>query len=54
MDPLTGQRLELPAGTRAALNSRETDAGHPRLALDPVEPTRTAQPGRRLYPGIRE
>ena len=54
MDPLTGQRLELPAGARATLNSRETDAGHPRLAVDPNEPTRTAQPGRRLYPGIRE
>jgi cytochrome c oxidase cbb3-type subunit I/II len=54
MDPLTGQRLELPAGARAALNSREVDADHPRLAVDPVEPTRTAQPGRRLYPGIRE
>ncbi len=54
MDPLTGQRLELPAGARAALNSREVDADHPRLAVDPVEPTRAAQPGRRLYPGIRE
>ncbi|HKW93894.1 MAG TPA: cbb3-type cytochrome c oxidase subunit II [Methylomirabilota bacterium] len=54
MDPLTGKRIELPAGARAALNSRETDAGHPRLALDPIEPTRVAQPGRRLHPGIRE
>jgi cytochrome c oxidase cbb3-type subunit 2 len=54
MDPLTGKRLELPPGARATLNSLETDAGHPRLAVDPVEPTRTAQPGRRLYPGIRE
>ncbi|MGH7349426.1 MAG: cbb3-type cytochrome c oxidase subunit II [Candidatus Rokuibacteriota bacterium] len=54
MDPLTGRRLDLSAGARAALNSRETDADHPRLAVDPVDPTRTAQPGRRLYPGIRE
>jgi hypothetical protein len=54
MDPLTGKRLELPPGARAALNSREVAADHPRLAVDPVEPTRTAQPGRRLYPGIRE
>jgi cytochrome c oxidase cbb3-type subunit 2 len=54
MDPLTGRRLELPPGARAALNARETDAGHPRLAIDPAEPTRIAEPGRRLYPGIRE
>jgi cytochrome c oxidase cbb3-type subunit I/II len=54
MDPLTGKRIELPPGARAALNSRETDAGHPQLALDPTEPTRVAEPGRRLHPGIRE
>jgi cytochrome c oxidase cbb3-type subunit I/II len=54
MDPLTGKRLEVAPGTRALLNGREIEADHPRLAVDPVEPTRTAQPGRRLYPGIRE
>jgi cytochrome c oxidase cbb3-type subunit I/II len=54
MDPLTGKRLEVPPATRALLNGRELEADHPRLAVDPAEPTRTAQPGRRLYPGIRE
>jgi cytochrome c oxidase cbb3-type subunit 2 len=54
MDPLTGDRLEVPAATRALLNGREIAADHPRLAVDPAEPTRTARPGRRLYPGIRE
>ena len=53
-DPLTGKRLEVPPATRALLNGRELEADHPRLAVDPAEPTRTAQPGRRLYPGIRE
>jgi cytochrome c oxidase cbb3-type subunit 2 len=54
MDPLTGKRLEVPPATRALLNGRELEADHPRLAVDPAEPTRTAQPGRRLYPGILE
>lgn len=54
MDPLTGDRLEVPPATRALLNGREIEADHPRLAVDPAAPTRTAQPGRRLYPGIRE
>jgi len=54
MDPLTGNRLEVPAATRALLNGREVEADHPRLAVDPAAPARTAQPGRRLYPGIRE
>jgi cytochrome c oxidase cbb3-type subunit 2 len=54
MDPLTGNRLEVSAATRALLNGRDIAADHPRLAVDPVEPTRTAAPGRRLYPGIRE
>lgn len=54
IDPLTGNRLEVPPATRALLNGREVEADHPRLAVDPAEPTRTAQPGRRLYPGIRE
>jgi cytochrome c oxidase cbb3-type subunit 2 len=54
MDPLTGKRLEVAPATRALLNGREIEADHPRLAVDPVEPTRTAQPGRRLHPGIRE
>jgi cytochrome c oxidase cbb3-type subunit I/II len=54
IDPLTGNRLEVPPATRALLNGREIEADHPRLAVDPAEPTRTAQPGRRLYPGIRE
>jgi cytochrome c oxidase cbb3-type subunit I/II len=54
MDPLTGKPLEVSPQTRARLNGREIEADHPRLAVDPSEPTRTAQPGRRLYPGIRE
>jgi cytochrome c oxidase cbb3-type subunit I/II len=54
MDPLTGNRLAGPPATRPLLNGREISADHPRLAVDPAEPTRTAQPGRRLYPGIRE
>ena len=54
MDPLTGNRLEVPAATRALLNGREVEADHPRLVVDPAAPARTAQPGRRLYPGIRE
>lgn len=54
IDPLTGDRLEVPPATRALLNGREIEADHPRLAVDPAGPTRTAQPGRRLYPGIRE
>jgi cytochrome c oxidase cbb3-type subunit 2 len=54
MDPLTGNRLEVPPATRARLNGREIEADHPRLAVDPAGSTRTAQPGRRLYPGIRE
>jgi cytochrome c oxidase cbb3-type subunit I/II len=54
MDPLTGNRLEVPLATRALLNGREVEADHPRLAVDPAEPTRAAQRGRRLYPGILE
>lgn len=54
VDPLTGKRLEVAPQTRARLNGPEIEADHPRLAVDPNEPTRTAQPGRRLYPGIRE
>ena len=58
MDPLTGNRLVLPAGARAALNSAEVPAGHPRLAVDPAQPSQVAEPApakrRMLYPGIRE
>jgi cytochrome c oxidase cbb3-type subunit 2 len=57
-DPLTGAPLTLPAGARAALNSPQVTAHHPRLALDPARPEAVAQenPGkpRVLYPGIRE
>jgi cytochrome c oxidase cbb3-type subunit 2 len=57
-DPLTGAPLNIPAGARAALNSREVAADHPRLALDPAQPRKLARDGegkpRVLYPGIRE
>jgi cytochrome c oxidase cbb3-type subunit 2 len=58
MDPLTGNRLVLPPGARAALNSAAVPAGHPRLAVDPAQPSQVAEPApgkpRMLYPGIRE
>jgi cytochrome c oxidase cbb3-type subunit 2 len=57
-DPLTGAPLNIPPGARAALNSREVAADHPRLALDPAQPQKVARDGegkaRVLYPGIRE
>jgi cytochrome c oxidase cbb3-type subunit I/II len=57
-DPLTGQPLNVPAGARAALNSPEVRADHPRHALDPARPERLARErdgkARVLYPGIRE
>ncbi len=57
-DPLTGEPLELSAGARAALNSPQVTAHHPRRALDPARTEAVAQesPGtpRVLYPGIRE
>ncbi len=57
-DPLTGEPLELAAGARAALNSPQVTAHHPRRALDPARTEAVAQesPGtpRVLYPGIRE
>ncbi len=57
-DPLTGEPLKLSAGARAALNSPEITAHHPRLALDPARPERLAQESdgkpRVFYPGIRE
>ena len=58
-DPLTGQPLDIPAGARAALNSHDVDAAHPRQALDPSRLDRgvvhdgQGKP-RALYPGIRE
>jgi cytochrome c oxidase cbb3-type subunit 2 len=58
IDPHTGQRLEVPAGSRASLNSSAVDAGHPSLALDPADRGQLAVEspgkGRKLYPGIRE
>jgi len=55
-DPLTGERLRLPAETRAALNSPEVRADHPRTAFDPARPgaglAAAGQPPRRYYPGI--
>ena len=56
-DPLTGERLQLPAAARAALNSREVAADRPRAALDPARPGASlADSGRRrrYYPGIEE
>ncbi len=34
-DPLTGQKIELPPEAKAALNSPDVRANHPRAALDP-------------------
>ena len=56
-DPLTGELLNLPAAARAALNSPEVVADHPRFALDPARPESLAKEKARprtLYPGIRE
>jgi cytochrome c oxidase cbb3-type subunit 2 len=56
-DPLTGERLRLPAAARAALNSREVTADHPRAALDPARPRGAVAergPRRRYYPGITD
>ena len=56
-DPLTGETLDLPAAARAALDSKDVDADHPRFALDParLEPVATERAkSRTLYPGIRE
>ena len=57
-DPLTGQPVLLPPGARAALNSSEVAAHHPRFAFDPARPERVAEGSagrsRVLYPGIRE
>ena len=56
-DPLTGQTLDLPAAARAALDSPDIAADHPRFALDParLEPVATERAkSRTLYPGIRE
>jgi hypothetical protein len=56
-DPLSGELLNLPAAARAALNSPEAGADHPRFALDPARPDRVARDKpmpRTLYPGVRE
>lgn len=57
-DPLTGEPLRLSPGARAALNSPQVTAHHPRRALDPARPEAVAQESqgkpRVLYPGIRE
>jgi len=56
-DPLTGETLDLPAAARAALDSPDIAADHPRFALDParLEPVATERAkSRTLYPGIRE
>jgi cytochrome c oxidase cbb3-type subunit I/II len=56
-DPLTGERLNLSAAARAALNSPDVVADHPRFALDPARPEPVAKEKakpRTLYPGIRE
>jgi cytochrome c oxidase cbb3-type subunit 2 len=58
IDPHTGKRLEVSAGSRALLSSSAVDAGHPSLAVDPVDRGQVAADsrgkGRKLYPGIRE
>lgn len=56
-DPLTGDTLDLPAAVRAALDSPDIVADHPRFALDPARPDPVATErakSRTLYPGIRE
>src|SRR5437899_3063116 len=56
-DPLTGEPLNLPAAARAALNSPEAGADHPRFALDPARHDRVVREKpmpRTLYPGVRE
>ena len=56
-DPLTGEPLDLPAAARAALDSAEVVADHPRFAFDPARPQSSANgiaSPRILYPGIRE
>jgi cytochrome c oxidase cbb3-type subunit 2 len=56
-DPLTGETLDLPAAARAALDSPDVAADHPRFALDParLESAATERAkSRTLYPGIRE
>jgi len=58
-DPLTGEKLKLSAQTKAALDSAEVRADHPRLALDPErEPAGVARANGRkprvYYPGIQE
>lgn len=56
-DPLTGKKLDLTPQAKAALNSRDVDADHPRAALDPDGSTSaTAGRGRRIlyYPGVLE
>src|SRR2546425_7077361 len=55
-DPLTGDILNLPAAARAALNSPDVVADHPRFALDPAWPDRLAGEkgkARTLNPRIR-
>jgi cytochrome c oxidase cbb3-type subunit 2 len=56
-DPLTGERLRLPPAARAALNSREVAADHPRAAFDPARSSAALTertPRRRYYPGIED
>jgi cytochrome c oxidase cbb3-type subunit 2 len=57
-DPLTGKKLELAPATKAALNSPDVAADHPRSALDPKGETRTLADGSRrrglVYPGVLE
>ncbi len=58
-DPLTGERLRLSPEARAALNSPEVRADHPRLAFDPAPAAgavaRAGSGRRRVYhPGIPE
>ncbi len=57
-DPLTGEKLKLSANVRAALNSPDVPADHPRHAYDPTRGMAAlaqAHGKRRVfYPGIRE
>ncbi len=52
-DPLTGERLRLSPGARAALDSPQIRARSPETAFDPDRRTVTATPrGRRYFPGV--
>src|SRR5439155_19685571 len=58
-DPLTGEKLKLSPQTKAALDSPDVRADHPRLALDPEREAAgvarvNGKKPRVYYPGVRE